>query len=61
MFFHHHEGKNLIGIGQLPSTFPAYNETANKQGGANEKQVAKHKETKEVVKRLMNRHKRSGS
>ena len=52
--------KKWIGVGQLPSTFPAYNETANKHGGANEKQVAKHKETKEAAAKLMSGHKRSG-
>ena len=42
-------------------TFPAYKETANKHGGANEKQGAEHKETKVVAAKLMNHHKRSGS
>lgn len=60
-FIYHHEVKNVISIGPLPSTFPVYNETANKHEGANEKQVAKHKETKDVVANLMNHHKQSGS
>lgn len=39
----------------------ACKETANKQGGANERQVARHKETKGAAAKLMKRHKRSGS
>lgn len=57
---YHYDVTILISTGQLTSTFPVNNETANKQGGEKENQVAKHKETKEAVASLMNHHKRSG-